>query len=81
MTDQLTTPLSAIAGNDQRMTEITDTAGRVAMYFKLLTGNGVPEDRAAEMVGEYNSMVIARHFQATHEALRTVPTFYTGEDD
>lgn len=61
--------LRDIANGDQRITEITETAGRTSMYYRLLTGNGVPEMPAARMAEAYNTMLLMRHFDVEAQGL------------
>lgn len=54
--------LKDIARNDQAMTELNDTIGRVCIAYKMLLNVGIPEPSAASMVAEFNRRLFNRHF-------------------
>lgn len=72
------TTLRDIAGADQRMTELNATAGMAGLYFKVLTGYGVPAASATRMAETYNAMMLCKHFDVESHGLAL--NYFIGPD-
>ena len=72
--------LQQIARNDQALTELNDTIGRVCIAYKMLMNAGIPEEAAAAMAAELNRRLLNRHFGVQ---MLTMGTSYLdmGEED
>ena len=69
MSDDKTT-LRTILHNDQALAEVNEVFVPIITAFRLMRGNGVPEENAGWMAQAFGEFVIDRHFGVDRMDLR-----------